>query len=188
MNGRENDRESRQTASEEADKPPVPTAGTPAEAVVPHPGHFSGETPGATAAVVTQSFSLSEGPLPHPEAFRSYDETLSGAADRILKMAEKQQSHRHAQERREMGLKENDFEILTRGQWMGFVFGTLALIGAVLLVIVGQSVEGLTAMLLPVATIIGIFAMSKRVRARAPQPDAADKDPESPAPLPLAPE
>ncbi len=188
MSGRENDRESRQTASEEADKPPVSTAVTPAEAVAPHPEHFSGETPGATAAVVTQRFSLSAGPLPHPEAFRSYDETLSGAADRILKMAEKQQSHRHAQERREMELKENDFEILTRGQWMGFVFGTLALIGAVLLVIVGRPVEGLTAMLLPVATIIGIFTMSKRVRRGTTQPEeASDNDSDPPLRLPNGP-
>ena len=177
MSGRENDRESRQTAREEADRSPVPTADTPAEAVAPHPEHL----PGVTAAVVTQSVSISVGPLPPPEAFRSYDETLPGAADRVLKMTEKQQSHRHAQERREMGLKENEFKILTRGQWMGFVFGILSLIGAVILMMVGRPLEGVAAMLIPVATIIGFFTMRKRIRRGTTQLEEASDNNSDPA-------
>ena len=34
------------------------------------------------------------GPLPHPEHLERYERVLSGAADRIIRMAEKEQSHR----------------------------------------------------------------------------------------------
>ncbi len=34
------------------------------------------------------------GPLPHPEILSGYEKVLPGSADRILKMAEKQQDHR----------------------------------------------------------------------------------------------
>lgn len=40
------------------------------------------------------------GPLPAPEDFQHYDEILPGAADRILRLAEKEQDHRHGQEDR----------------------------------------------------------------------------------------
>lgn len=37
------------------------------------------------------------GPLPHPDSFAGYENTLPGAADRILSMAEKEQNHRTRQ-------------------------------------------------------------------------------------------
>lgn len=38
---------------------------------------------------------LWQGPLPHPEALIRYNDAQPGAADRIIKMAEKEQRHRH---------------------------------------------------------------------------------------------
>jgi len=38
------------------------------------------------------------GPLPHPEILSGYEKVLPGSADRILKMAEKQQDHRISNE------------------------------------------------------------------------------------------
>jgi len=49
------------------------------------------------------SMSRSEkfsGPLPHPDHFKEYEDILPGSADRILKMAEKQQSHNNDMEKR----------------------------------------------------------------------------------------
>lgn len=40
------------------------------------------------------------GPLPPPDAFAKYEQTLEGAANRILTMAEKQQEHRQATEKK----------------------------------------------------------------------------------------
>ncbi|UEM21972.1 DUF2335 domain-containing protein [Skermanella mucosa] len=45
----------------------------------------------AVMRVVTESYS---GPLPHPAHFEAYEDAQPGSADRILMMAEKQQSHR----------------------------------------------------------------------------------------------
>src|ERR1700687_4427800 len=44
--------------------------------------------------------TLFQGPLPRPEDFAAYERVLPGAADRILKMAEKQGDHRQLLERR----------------------------------------------------------------------------------------
>jgi uncharacterized membrane protein len=37
---------------------------------------------------------IHQGPLPSPKDFEAYDRVLRGAADRILRMAEKQAAHR----------------------------------------------------------------------------------------------
>ena len=156
--------------------------------------HFEGEgaaVPPESAGVEVRSsrhLEVSFGPLPPPAFLRSFEEILPGAAERVFTMAEKQQSHRHAVEGRETGLRESELALLFRGQWMGFAFGMLALIGAVILVILGRSVEGLTAMLLPVATIIGIFTMAKRFRRRASPPHVADNDSDPSPQLPKGPE
>jgi len=39
------------------------------------------------------------GPLPPPKLFEGYEQVLKGSADRILTMAEKEQSHRHSFEK-----------------------------------------------------------------------------------------
>jgi uncharacterized membrane protein len=41
------------------------------------------------------SASVYRGPLPDPESFSQYDAVLPGAADRILRLAEKEQEQRH---------------------------------------------------------------------------------------------
>ena len=75
-------------------------------------------------SIQKESFS---GPLPHPRILKGYDDINKGFAERVLKMAEDEQRHRH----------HYDEEILKstksadkRGQWMGFsiaiVFGVAA--------------------------------------------------------------
>jgi uncharacterized membrane protein len=49
-------------------------------------------------AVVETSTAIHRGPLPPPDQFKDYEAILPGSADRILKMAEKEQDHRHAWE------------------------------------------------------------------------------------------
>lgn len=56
----------------------------------------------AVAAYVHQIEEYYSGPLPHPRHLEYFERTLPGAADRILSMAERQQSHRHAWEVREL--------------------------------------------------------------------------------------
>ena len=65
------------------------------------------------------------GPLPHPDLFRAYHEIDPEVSQRIVAMAEKEQDHRHAQERK---LADADVAGYFRGQnWAGII--SLSLIG-----------------------------------------------------------
>lgn len=50
--------------------------------------------------VATMVRRVHSGPLPAPETYAQYDEVHPGAAERILRMAEKEQDHRHRSEGR----------------------------------------------------------------------------------------
>ena len=55
-----------------------------------------------TRVVVSEEFS---GPIPHPQHLREYDNILPGAAERILKMAEKSIEHELAAEKSALDAK-----------------------------------------------------------------------------------
>lgn len=55
--------------------------------------------------------SFSAGPLPVSSEFAGYEQTLPGAAERILAMAEKEQSHRHEIELKAVDLHSREQEI-----------------------------------------------------------------------------
>ena len=78
------------------------------------------------------------GPLPHPEILGGYEKVLPGSADRILKMAEKQQDHRISNENKLVDA-ENQSRLL--GLVAGFLIATLGLGGAVYLGYNGKTWE-----------------------------------------------
>lgn len=51
------------------------------------------------SVVIQEEQSLFAGPLPHPRLYREYDEIRPGAAERILRMAEKEQDSLHRDRR-----------------------------------------------------------------------------------------
>jgi uncharacterized membrane protein len=69
-------------------------------AMVPKPGSSPQLPPGSPAvrgdlsSIVAFSGSSYSGPLPPPEILREFDQVVPGAAERIMRMAEKQQDHR----------------------------------------------------------------------------------------------
>ena len=66
-----------------------------------------------------------------------------------------------------------------RGQWMAFLLALLGLLGGVALVYFDKSLEGLAAMIVSVAIIIGVFITSKRPRrdqTRLPAPPPASAE------------
>lgn len=81
----------------------------------------------AVLRVVTQMISHS-GPLPPPEQLEGYSQVLPNAPERIVTMAEKEQSHRHLWERRALL-----FEFLSSilGSALGFLV-SLGLMGCAL--------------------------------------------------------
>lgn len=84
--------------------------------------------------IVRKSISLSHtGPLPHPDILRGYEETLPGAAERVLEMAEKEQNHRIDMENK---LQEAD----SRDSLLGIKFAyrismTVTIVGAIIVIV-----------------------------------------------------
>lgn len=78
------------------------------------------------------------GPIPHPDILRGYEEVLSGSADRILKMTEKQLDHRIAIENK-LVHGENQSRLL--GQIAGFIIAIFGLGGSVFLGYNGKTWE-----------------------------------------------
>ncbi len=73
---------------------------------------------------VTERFEAFVGPLPHPDHYAAYEQTLTGAADRILAQAEQQSSHRQAQEAIELRAR---IDARARGQWFAFIVALTSL-------------------------------------------------------------
>jgi uncharacterized membrane protein len=73
----------------------------------------------ATSVARAESFS---GPMPHPRHLIEYEKTLPGSAERILTMAEKEQSHRHIQEDRMVRAE-------VRNSMFGLCFGLILSVG-----------------------------------------------------------
>lgn len=73
---------------------------------------------------ITQT-SLHVGPLPSPEVLAQYEEVYPGIAERILQMAEREQSERHEQERMTISLERENQKSLNsniiRGQILAFL-------------------------------------------------------------------
>lgn len=86
----------------------------------------------AGAMVAMESYS---GPLPSPEDFKAYKDVLDSAPERILAMAERQQEHRMAVEKR---LLDIDARESHRGQVTGAVLVVLCVGAAVLLGLTGH--------------------------------------------------
>lgn len=91
---------------------------------------------------VTLHQSSFSGPIPSPEVLEKYNQILPGAAGRIITMAEGEGNHRRAQEKKQLASDSDarkfaletdrqtivrSFDIQRRGQWLGFVIGTITI-------------------------------------------------------------
>ena len=119
------------------------------------------------AAVVQK---LHVGPLPAPEDLAHYENTCPGAAERIIAMAENNQSHRQTMERDHLKL---EYKLQSRGQWLAIA----ALVAMLLLVgftfYIGQPIA---ASILGAGTIVAVVGMFLN-RERPEQSDAAPRRP-----------
>lgn len=119
---------------------------------------------------IARAYSFS-GPLPPPEALEKYNQVLPGAAERILMMAEQQGKHRQLIEKRVI-----DSNAFTQkmGPVLGFIVAMTAVLGGIYLVHSGQSTAGLVSILVPLATLSGIFIYGKSEQRKELQAKAED--------------
>lgn len=99
------------------------------------------------------------GPIPDPDSLRQYEDILPGSADRILKMAENQGSHRRKRE-----IKEGDSRIKqsSTGQWMGFLLALTFMIIAAYLTINGYPIVGGLIATTTIGIVITAFVLGKK--------------------------
>lgn len=103
------------------------------------------------------------GPLPHPSILAEYDRFSPGIADRIVTMAEEQAAHRRHLEK-----------VVIEGDsgraWLGLCFGTLvalsAIGGGVAVILKGQPIVGLTAIVTQASAAAGVFVYAYRTRRK----------------------
>lgn len=108
--------------------------------------------------IIHESFS---GPLPKPAILQEYEAVLSGAADRILRMAEKQAEHRQLLEKTVIF---GDSKRANRGLWAGFIVALCALGGAVFLVYTGHGVYGAILGSVDIVSLASVFVYGTAVR------------------------
>lgn len=123
--------------------------------------------------VTTMVQRIHSGPLPAPETFAHYEQIHPGAAERILTMAENEQSHRHGRENR---IITNEFGIRYAGQ-AGAILALILLCGSVIYCAsIGRDVA---------AGVIGAVGVIVTAFLRYTQMQM-DKEPEEKAPQPSA--
>ena len=116
-----------------------------------------------------------EGPLPPPEEFRRYEETLPGAAERILTMAENQHQHRMNHENSALELekfaletaKSNLAKDAARSTWgmaLAFILGMTGLGCSTFLAAIDRWEAGLPLGLATIASLVGAFIHSVKTR------------------------
>ena len=109
---------------------------------------------------ISQSFS---GQLPPPDILRQFDEVVPGAAERIIKMAEDQSTHR-----RELEKKVIDSDI-TRSKWgqiLGFIIAISGLVVSAIVAVYGSALAGGIIGVGTLASLVGVFMYGSRTRSR----------------------
>ena len=103
------------------------------------------------------------GPLPLPEHLSEYERVSPGAAERIIRMAESQADHRRTTESK---IIDAGIRLASGGQIFAFVIGMTALLGGIGLMAFDKSITGVATSLSALATLVGVFVWSERLKSR----------------------
>lgn len=113
---------------------------------------------------IVESQVTHSGPLPAPQQLHQYEQVLPGLAERIVRLTEVEQAHRH--EIVGSALK-RDARIKERGQLLAMLAMIIVLAFCAFLVVAGSPrVAGAVAISL-VAAVVGIFVTGRQADAKA---------------------
>jgi len=101
------------------------------------------------------------GPIPPPKLFGQYENILSGAADRILKMAEKQSEHRHSLEKQHVDRSLKDART---GLHYGFIIVIFCLLISGTLLFIDKTTSGLILGGGSLASLAAVFVYGTRIK------------------------
>jgi uncharacterized membrane protein len=99
------------------------------------------------------------GPIPPPAQLAEYEQTLSGLADRLVAIAERESEHRRAVQLRAIRLSE-------MGLATAFVITMTALLSGVYLVHEGRSTEGMGSIILAISSLVLVFLTRGRSQGK----------------------
>ncbi len=119
---------------------------------------------------ISQSHS---GPIPHPVILAGYDKVKKGFAERIVKMAEKEQDARHGFTDRFIN-NEKLYTVL--GIISGFIIAMTAMIGGIYLTAIGKSVTGFSAIIGSLAALVTVFIMGKNAESKNSSESSNNQD------------
>ena len=95
--------------------------------------------------VISQEFKFA-GPIPPPGLLEAYEKVLEGSADRILKRAESQTTHRQSMEQQSLSLEKqrlsNSHSEVRMGQISGLIIGVVAIGSALYAALNGAEIYG----------------------------------------------
>jgi uncharacterized membrane protein len=106
------------------------------------------------AELVEMHIERHRGPLPRPQDLQEYDNVVPGAAERIIRMAEKQSTHRQELERKVVF---GDSRRAFCGLWVGGFVVLCVLAGAVYLIDRGHDVAGAIIAGIDVVGLVSVF-------------------------------
>ncbi|GAA6747466.1 DUF2335 domain-containing protein [Thermus brockianus] len=107
--------------------------------IYPEAVNLENQPPNNTKLGPVAQLAYYKGPLPDPFTFKAYGQVLPDAPDRILRMAEQEQKHRHELEKK---LANTDSVGYLRGQLIAFVLTSFLVFLTYDLLKSGQSLQG----------------------------------------------
>jgi uncharacterized membrane protein len=101
------------------------------------------------------------GPLPDAETLIKYNSVIPEGADRIMKMAEKQQEHRMALENNVISSQSNQSSV---GQWFGLIIGLFGIGCGTFLAYSGETTVGGIIAGGTVVSLVSVFVIGKKIQ------------------------
>ena len=111
-----------------------------------------------------------QGPLPPPRVLKEYEETLPGAADRILTMADGEVDHRRGIQPLE---SESNESLARRGQIFGFLLAFISVDGRMILVLWEKHLYGVAAAVAAAGGLSGLFVWARGKQLERPRRSGA---------------
>lgn len=161
------------TDSDQAPAESVPGTLIPAEALEDLPPLIREfmSTQGAQLRMYAQFAAASwTGPYPPPDLLKGYEEVAPGTADRLIKMAEEQQRHRHHLERIAV---EGGSRRAWWGLWLGFAISLVVLALGTVIILTGHQWTGASVMGIDVVALAGVFVYGRHDQRRERQEKSA---------------
>lgn len=111
----------------------------------------------ANATISASLTEITTGPLPHPEHLERYDKVIQNGAERIMKMAEKEQETRLSRLNASVEMAKKGLSMQSRGQWFAFSLVIIILALATLFVFTGHETVAYILFGTGIASIAGLF-------------------------------